>query len=68
MELLLPKQIRFGVMNYDEPFKTVFCGTAEGETFREIKTRTLFTIKLILSQSDHNECSAFISCSQKKTI
>lgn len=68
MKILLPKQIRLGVMNYDEPFKTVFCGTAEGKTFREIKTRTLFTIKLMLSQSDRNECSAFISCSRKKAI
>lgn len=68
MELLLPKQIRLGVMNYDESFKTAFCRIAEGETFREIKTRTSFTIKLMLSQTDSNECSALISCSWKKAI
>lgn len=68
MKLLLPKQIRLGVMNYDESFKTAFCRIAEGEKFREIKTRTSFTIKLMLSQTDSNECSALISCSWKKAI
>lgn len=68
MKLLLPKQIRLRVMNYDEPFKTAFCGIADGESLREIKTKNSFTIKLILIRSDSNECSAFISCSCKKAI